>query len=435
MGVVALPARAQAGRPDRRRRAAARRERPGPALARRGLRPGDPRPVAARREVPRLEPRRDRRAARPRLPRGDLRRAVVRRGARRGGARGAARWTRGTIVALLPDGGWKYLSAGTFTPRPRRDGGRPRGRRQLVVSGGDAGPRTRARCRVRSRATIARGDRRPRPGRVPERGVRPDRRRPRRRPAGGAALRFEPRRNEAASPYRYEIDPDDLLRLTIETDDADEVFWAIVHSHVRSPGRPVADRHRRSPSTRTRCTSSSRSRRTRPTPRPASRRSARGGSSTARSTRSRWRSRDRPPHADRRSSSRVAGWLGGAWRSSAGRCSAGTAACSTPSSRRRRSSARRWSAGVVVALWCIRRRSAGSTRAATSGRRELGTRDLAGLDPRRAAACSSPSPRSPAAAGWLLGHPLPLVVALVIAGVDILETSFLLLVVAFRRDG
>jgi cysteine synthase B len=30
-------------------------------------------------------------------------------------AREAARVTSGTIVALLPDGGWKYLSAGTFT--------------------------------------------------------------------------------------------------------------------------------------------------------------------------------------------------------------------------------------------------------------------------------------------------------------------------------
>jgi hypothetical protein len=39
-----------------------------------------------------------------------------------------------------------------------------------------------------------------------------------------------------------------------------------------------------------------------------------------------------------------------------------------------------------------------------------------------------------AAAGWLLAHPLPFVVALVIAGVDILETSFLLLVVSLRRD-
>ncbi len=36
--------------------------------------------------------------------------------------------------------------------------------------------------------------------------------------------------------------------------------------------------------------------------------------------------------------------------------------------------------------------------------------------------------------GWLLGHPLPLVVALVIAGVDVLETSLLLLVVAFRPE-
>jgi proteasome lid subunit RPN8/RPN11 len=56
--------------------------------------------------------------------------------------------------------------------------------------------------------------------------------------AGGRPLRFEPTRNKAASPYRYEIHPDDLLRLTIATDDADEVFWAIVHSHVRSPAYP-----------------------------------------------------------------------------------------------------------------------------------------------------------------------------------------------------
>jgi len=60
------------------------------------------------------------------------------------------------------------------------------------------------------------------------------------RPAaeGGRALRFEPARNKAVSPYRYEIHPDDLLRLTLETEDADETFWAIVHSHVRSPAYP-----------------------------------------------------------------------------------------------------------------------------------------------------------------------------------------------------
>jgi proteasome lid subunit RPN8/RPN11 len=55
---------------------------------------------------------------------------------------------------------------------------------------------------------------------------------------GGRALRFEPVRNKAASPYRYEIHPDDLLRLTIATDDADEVFWGIVHSHTHTPPRP-----------------------------------------------------------------------------------------------------------------------------------------------------------------------------------------------------
>jgi [CysO sulfur-carrier protein]-S-L-cysteine hydrolase len=60
------------------------------------------------------------------------------------------------------------------------------------------------------------------------------------RPAaeGGRPLRWVPLRNALASPARYAIDADDLLRLTIETDDADEVFWAIVHSHVASAARP-----------------------------------------------------------------------------------------------------------------------------------------------------------------------------------------------------
>jgi len=55
---------------------------------------------------------------------------------------------------------------------------------------------------------------------------------------GGSALRYEPARNRAASPYRYELHPEDLLRLTIATDEADEVFWAIVHSHTHSPAVP-----------------------------------------------------------------------------------------------------------------------------------------------------------------------------------------------------
>jgi proteasome lid subunit RPN8/RPN11 len=55
---------------------------------------------------------------------------------------------------------------------------------------------------------------------------------------GGQALRFEPTGNAAASPYRYEIDSADLLRIAIEADDADQIVWGIVHSHVRSAARP-----------------------------------------------------------------------------------------------------------------------------------------------------------------------------------------------------
>lgn len=60
------------------------------------------------------------------------------------------------------------------------------------------------------------------------------------RPAadGGRPLRFEATANKAASPYRYEIDPVDLYRLSVATDDADETFWAIVHSHTHTPAVP-----------------------------------------------------------------------------------------------------------------------------------------------------------------------------------------------------
>ncbi len=54
----------------------------------------------------------------------------------------------------------------------------------------------------------------------------------------GLALRFVPTRNEFASPLRYRVHGDDLLRLTIETDDRDEAFWAIVHSHTHTAAEP-----------------------------------------------------------------------------------------------------------------------------------------------------------------------------------------------------
>lgn len=56
--------------------------------------------------------------------------------------------------------------------------------------------------------------------------------------AGGEALRYVPCRNAAASPVRYAVHPDDLYRVSVETDDADHVIWGIVHSHVRSPAVP-----------------------------------------------------------------------------------------------------------------------------------------------------------------------------------------------------
>ena len=55
---------------------------------------------------------------------------------------------------------------------------------------------------------------------------------------GGRPLRFVPTRNALASPYRYEVHPDDLLRLVVGTERAGESFWAIVHSHPRSEPAP-----------------------------------------------------------------------------------------------------------------------------------------------------------------------------------------------------
>ena len=55
---------------------------------------------------------------------------------------------------------------------------------------------------------------------------------------GGVVLRFEATRNKAASPYRYEIDPEDLYRIVVAADDADEVVWGIVHSHTHTPAVP-----------------------------------------------------------------------------------------------------------------------------------------------------------------------------------------------------
>jgi proteasome lid subunit RPN8/RPN11 len=57
---------------------------------------------------------------------------------------------------------------------------------------------------------------------------------------GGVPTRYVPLRNAAESPYRYLIDAQEQLQAWMEIDDADEVVWAIVHSHVASPARPSA---------------------------------------------------------------------------------------------------------------------------------------------------------------------------------------------------
>jgi hypothetical protein len=88
---------------------------------------------------------------------------------------------------------------------------------------------------------------------------------------------------------------------------------------------------------------------------------------------------------------------------------------------------------AVAALWCmvqaVRRLEEGRQRPADA----MSTRDLASMVRGVRYVFLAVAALS-AAAGWLIGHPLPFVVALVIAGVDILETTFLLVVVALRRE-
>lgn len=44
--------------------------------------------------------------------------------------------------------------------------------------------------------------------------------------------------NQAASPYRYEMNPVQLLRLEQQREASGETLFAIYHSHVASPARP-----------------------------------------------------------------------------------------------------------------------------------------------------------------------------------------------------
>jgi proteasome lid subunit RPN8/RPN11 len=58
--------------------------------------------------------------------------------------------------------------------------------------------------------------------------------------ATGVATAFHPARNAEASPLRYNVHPEDLVRIVFAIEDAGEDLVAIFHSHTRSPAVPSA---------------------------------------------------------------------------------------------------------------------------------------------------------------------------------------------------
>ena len=58
--------------------------------------------------------------------------------------------------------------------------------------------------------------------------------------ADGRATTFHPARNVEASPLRYNVHPEDLVRITFAIEDAGQDLVAIFHSHTRSAAVPSA---------------------------------------------------------------------------------------------------------------------------------------------------------------------------------------------------
>ena len=54
----------------------------------------------------------------------------------------------------------------------------------------------------------------------------------------GVAVAVHRVKNDAASPYRYEMNPLQMMRLEGQRDRNGETLFAIYHSHVASPARP-----------------------------------------------------------------------------------------------------------------------------------------------------------------------------------------------------
>lgn len=59
-------------------------------------------------------------------------------------------------------------------------------------------------------------------------------------PSSGRASSFHPARNAHASPLRYDVDPEDLVRIVFAIESAGEQLLAVFHSHTRSPAAPSA---------------------------------------------------------------------------------------------------------------------------------------------------------------------------------------------------
>lgn len=56
--------------------------------------------------------------------------------------------------------------------------------------------------------------------------------------AAGRATRYHGARNAEASPLRYNVHPDDLVRIVFAIEDAGEDLVAIFHSHTHTPAVP-----------------------------------------------------------------------------------------------------------------------------------------------------------------------------------------------------
>jgi proteasome lid subunit RPN8/RPN11 len=56
--------------------------------------------------------------------------------------------------------------------------------------------------------------------------------------ASGTATNLHPARNAEASPLRYDVHPDDLVRIIFEIEDAGRDLVGIFHSHTHSPAVP-----------------------------------------------------------------------------------------------------------------------------------------------------------------------------------------------------